>query len=188
MQDTPGKRTENMNSSAPDHSVSDIVDVAGKKVTAALAEAKQGLSDKVGDVTSEGQEALADKAEAVQNDLSSAIAAFGGAVRAASQHLANSDQRGASRFALDAAGGLERMAASLKDKPFSDVLSEIRAFGAQNPGVLVGGSVVAGLALGRFIKSSSPTGFSEHDRRDSTSFDPESMGRKSANSAQEPDQ
>ena len=84
------------------------------------------------------------------------MAAFGGALRAASEHLANSDQRAASKFILDAAGGLERLSSSLKNKPFEEVLGEIRSFGRQNSGALIAGSVLAGLALGRFIKSSAP--------------------------------
>lgn len=128
----------------------------GNKLSQAIGEAKDGLTAKAKDIASESAEALSSQAEAVQKNLSSAITAFSGAIRAASEHLANSDQKGASRFALEAAGGLERMSESLKDKPFQDVLAEIRAFGTQNPGVLVGGSVIAGLALGRFIKSSSP--------------------------------
>lgn len=133
----------------------------GKKLSQAIGEAKDGLAGKAKDIASEGTEALTSQAEAVQKNISSAITAFSEAIRAASEHLANSDQKGASRFALEAAGGLERMSASLKDKPFQDVLAEIRAFGTQNPGVLVGGSVIAGLALGRFIKSSSPSGSAE---------------------------
>ena len=43
---------------------------------------------------------------------------------------------------------------SLKDKPFEEVLGEIRAFGRDNSGALIAGAVLAGIALGRFIKSS----------------------------------
>jgi len=57
---------------------------------------------------------------------------------------------------LDAAGGLERLSSSLKNKPFEDVLMELRSFGRDNSGALIAGSVLAGLALGRFLKSSSP--------------------------------
>ncbi|ESX07714.1 hypothetical protein X766_34510, partial [Mesorhizobium sp. LSJC255A00] len=59
-------------------------------------------------------------------------------------------------FALDAASGLERLSSSLKQKPFSQVLDDVQSFGRQNPGVLLAGSVLAGLALGRFIKASPP--------------------------------
>jgi hypothetical protein len=85
------------------------------------------------------------------------LLAFSRALRAASDHLANSDQRTASKFILDAAGGMERMSFSLKSQPFEDVLEEVRSFGRDNSGALIAGSVLAGLALGRFVKSSSPS-------------------------------
>ena len=109
---------------------------------------------KASEYASEAKEALFEHAEGTQQNLSANMAAFGGALRAASEHLANSDQRAASKFVLDAAGGLERLSSSLKNKPFEEVLGEIRSFGRQNSGALIAGSVLAGLALGRFIKSS----------------------------------
>jgi len=36
------------------------------------------------------------------------------------------------------------------------VLEDIQSFGHQNPGAFLAGSVLAGLALGRFIKASEP--------------------------------
>jgi len=131
---------------------------AGNKISDTMGTAKDRLADKAHDIAAEGKEALAGRAQEVQASLSSAIDAFSGAIKAASEHLADSEQTKASQFAMQAAGGLERMSASLRDKPVGDLLGEIRRFGAQNPGVLVGGAVLAGLALGRLIKSSSPTG------------------------------
>ena len=124
----------------------------------AIRDAGDELARKTGDYASEAKQALLEKADGTQRDLSANLKAFGGALRAASEHLANSDQRTASKFALDAAGGLERLSSSLKDKPFEEVLGEIQSFGRENSGALIAGSVLAGLALGRFIKSSSPTG------------------------------
>ncbi|TPN15936.1 hypothetical protein FKO01_38980 [Mesorhizobium sp. B2-3-3] len=126
------------------------------KAADAVAAAKDEIAEKARDVAAEGKEALMDQAQGAQNNLTNAIAAFGGAIRAAGEYLANSDQRAASKFAMDVAGGLERMSASLKDKPFEGVLTEVRTFGSRNPGVLIGGAVVAGLALGRFVKSTAP--------------------------------
>ena len=122
--------------------------------TEALHDAKDEVTRKAGEYANEAKAALFEQAEGTQRDISSNMKAFGGALRAASEHLANSDQRAASKFVLDAAGGLERLSTSLKDKPFEEVLGEIRAFGRDNSGALIAGSVLAGIALGRFIKSS----------------------------------
>ncbi|TGQ77123.1 MULTISPECIES: hypothetical protein [unclassified Mesorhizobium] len=131
-------------------------DEAGRLASEIFGSAKEDISQKAKEVAAEGKDALLDEAQLAQNTLTGAVAALGGAVRAASDHLANSDQKAAAKFALEAAGSLERMSASLKDKPFEEVLAEVRAFGGSNPAALFGGAMVAGLALGRFIKSSSP--------------------------------
>ena len=133
--------------------------------TEALHDARDELARKAGDYAAEAKQALFDKAEGTQRDISSNLKAFSGALRAASEHLANNDQRTASKFTLDAAGSLERLSSSLKDKPFEDVLGEMRSFGRENSGALIAGSVLAGLAAGRFIKSSPPSARTEAQRR-----------------------
>jgi len=124
--------------------------------TEAFHDARDEVRQKVENYTAGAKEALFKSAEGTQRDISSNLRAFGGALRAASEHLANSDQRTASKFVLDAAGGMERLSTSLKDRPFEEVLEEIRSFGRDNSGALIASSVLAGLALGRFVKSSTP--------------------------------
>lgn len=134
--------------------VADKIEEGKRTATEALHDAKDEVARKAGEYASEAKATLFEQAEGAQRDISSNMKAFGGALRAASEHLANADQRTASKFVLDAAGGLERLSSSLKDKPFEEVLGEIRTFGKDNAGALIAGSVLAGLALGRFIKSS----------------------------------
>lgn len=144
----------------------------GKRTaTETLHDAKDEVARKAGEYADEAKAALFEQAEGTQRDISSNMKAFGGALRAASEHLANADQRAASKFVLDAAGGLERLSSSLKDKPFEEVLGDIRAFGRDNSGALIAGSVLAGLALGRFIKSSAVPARSEGSSPSETSSD-----------------
>ncbi|CCV15396.1 hypothetical protein [Mesorhizobium sp. STM 4661] len=138
--------------------------------TETLHDARDELTRKAGDYASEAKQALFNKAEGTQRDVSANLSAFGGALRAASEHLANSDQRTASKFVLDAAGGLERLSSSVKDKPFEEVLGEIQSFGRDNPGALIAGSVLAGLALGRFIKSAPQSASAEAARQSQTDW------------------
>jgi hypothetical protein len=136
--------------------VSDRLRQEQERASELLHDARDTVTRKAGDYASEASEVISDKAEEAQRDIGSSLAALGGALRAASDHLANNDERNASKFALDAAGGLERLSSSLKQKPFGQVLEDVQSFGRQNPGVLLAGSVLAGLALGRFIKASPP--------------------------------
>ena len=131
----------------------------GKRTaTEALHDARDDLTRKASEYAGEAKAAILEQAEGKQRDISANMKALGGALRAASEHLANADQRTASKLVNDAAGGLERLSTSLKDKPLDHVLEEIRTFGRQNSGVLIAGSVLAGLALGRLIKSSAAPG------------------------------
>jgi hypothetical protein len=139
---------------------SDIADrLQREKQSAAelFHDARDEAAGKAGDYAAQAGQALSGQAEQTQRDIGSSLAALGGALRAASDHLANNDQDAASKFALDAAGGLERLSSSLRQKPFGQVLEDVQAFGRQNPGMLLAGSVLAGLALGRFVKASSPS-------------------------------
>lgn len=137
--------------------ISEKLEQGRQTATEALHDARDEIAQKVGEYTEEAKDALLKGAAGTQRDLSSSLLAFGRALRAASDHLAFSDHRTASKFILDAAGGMERMSSSLKNKPFEDVLEEVRSFGRDNSGALIAGSVLAGLALGRFVKSSSPS-------------------------------
>ena len=122
----------------------------------AMDDARDEVTRKAGQYASEAKAAAVEQAEVAQRDISASLAAFGGALRAAGDHLAGSDQRAASQFMLQAANGIERFAGSLKNKPFADVIDDVRTFGRENSGALIAGSLLAGLALGRFVKSSMP--------------------------------
>ncbi|MFI0849232.1 hypothetical protein [Mesorhizobium sp. IMUNJ 23232] len=151
MQGQPGSQSDFESAKAE---VTAKIGEGKRTASEAFHDAKDEVTRKAGEYAEDAKATLFEQAEGTQRDVSSNLEAFGGALRAASEHLANADQRTASKFVLDAAGGLERLSSSLKDKPFEEVLGEIRTFGRENSGALIAGSVLAGLALGRFIKSS----------------------------------
>ncbi|WP_181178300.1 hypothetical protein [Mesorhizobium sp. B4-1-3] len=136
--------------------VSDRIQQETQSAGEALHDARDEVARRAGAYAGEAQQAVAEKTGQAQRDIGSSLSAFGGALRAASDHLADSDQSAASKFMQDAANGLERLSSSLKEKPFGQVLEDVQSFGRQNPGALLAGSVLAGLALGRFIKASPP--------------------------------
>jgi hypothetical protein len=132
-----------------------------------LHDARDEVKRKAGEYASEAKAAAMEQAEVAQKDVSASLAALGGALRAAGDHLSGNDQRAASQFVTQGAEGLERFANSLKNKPFTDVLEDVRSFGRENSGALIAGSLLAGLALGRFVKSSMPasTGSEQPERQ-----------------------
>jgi hypothetical protein len=122
----------------------------------ALHDAREEVARKAQEFASDAKSAAMEQAQTAQKDVGASLVAFGGALRAAGDHLAGSDQRAASQVMRQAADGIERFAGSLKNRPFGDVIEDVRSFGRENSGILFAGSLLAGLALGRIVKSSAP--------------------------------
>lgn len=79
---------------------------------------------------------------------------FADAIRKAGEELSAKDQSMAGRMVAQAADGLESFSRSVSDKRPEELLEAVRDFGRRNPTAFVAGSVLVGLALGRFLKSS----------------------------------
>ena len=60
------------------------------------------------------------------------------------------------RYMERAAQGVERMAAYLDEKDVNQILHDAREMARRRPEVFVGGLFIAGLMLGRFLRSSAP--------------------------------
>lgn len=124
----------------------------------ALHDAKDALTSKAGDIASELKEAATEKVAGAQQTIADSLQTIVGALHAAGEHLEESDQARAAGLVRSVVAPVEILANSIRDKPFADVIEEVRGYGQSNPAALVAGSVLAGLALGRFLKSSKPSG------------------------------
>ncbi len=60
----------------------------------------------------------------------------------------------AAAYIHDAASGLERASTSLRERSVEEVIGELGRLAREQPAVLFGGAVLAGIALSRFLKSS----------------------------------
>jgi len=81
---------------------------------------------------------------------------FANAVRKASDELAQHDQSMAAGVVKQAADGLEGLSRSVSGKRPEELLDAVRDFGRSNPTAFIAGSVLLGLAIGRFARSSEP--------------------------------
>jgi hypothetical protein len=79
---------------------------------------------------------------------------FATAIRRAGDELASADQSPASRLVGQAAEGLESLSRNLADKEPGELLNTVRDFGRKNPIAFIGGAVLVGVALGRFVRAS----------------------------------
>lgn len=85
---------------------------------------------------------------------SDALSDFANAIRRASEELSQSDRSAASGMVRQAADGLEGLSRSVSEKQPEEMLHALRNFGRENPTAMIAGSVLAGLALGRFLRAS----------------------------------
>jgi hypothetical protein len=92
------------------------------------------------------------------------------ALRTASDELRDQGQPMAAEYSRYAAEGLESMARSLERREVGDFVGSVEQFARERPGVFLGGAMVAGFALARFMKSSSAR---RHQRGEPHSYEPQ---------------
>ena len=124
--------------------------------TEAAHDAKDEVMRRAGEYAEQAKSAAAKQAETAQRGVADSLTAFSGALRAASDHLGGNHQSAASRYIGDAAGGIENVSEALRNKSIGEVVQQFRDFGRNNSGALIAGAMLAGVALGRFIKASAP--------------------------------
>jgi hypothetical protein len=124
------------------------------KAKAALGKAGETIKHEAQSFAQAAQERA--RTEAERRTLAGArtLGDFANAIRKAGDELAGQDQSPAARIVRKAADGLESLSRDLADKPPEELLDAVRDFGRRHPGALIGGAVLAGIALGRFVRAS----------------------------------
>ena len=83
------------------------------------------------------------------------VARLGQAVHGAADQLGK-EMPQAAGFIHSAADRLQSAASSMRERPIEDLVEGFRDFARRQPAAALAGSVLAGFALARFLKSSSP--------------------------------
>jgi hypothetical protein len=107
-------------------------------------ETAHGMRDGARSIADQQKHAAAGKVEGVAH-----------ALRRASNDLREQGQPIIAEYSRYAAEGLESMAQSLDRRDVDDFVEDIERFARQRPVAFLGGAMVAGFALARFMKSSS---------------------------------
>jgi hypothetical protein len=118
------------------------------------AAAAQAVKQEAQSFAASAQDKARDKVEQTRDTATRTLGDFANAVRKAGDELSQSDQSMASRLVQKAADGLEGLSRTVSDKRPEELLDAVRDFGRRNPTAFIAGSVLVGLAIGRFIKSS----------------------------------
>lgn len=142
-------------SETAERSVASALEESKQSATRALHDIRDDVGQKTSEIAAEAKDATVRKVEEAKHGIGAGLASLGGALHAAGSHLAEQEQGTASKLLEDTAAGIERLASSLRDKSLEEVIGEIRTFGRDNPGALIAGSALAGLALGRLVRTTS---------------------------------
>ena len=79
---------------------------------------------------------------------------FASALRTAADDLSGRDQRLAASYVEQAADSLERVSDALQGQNFDELIGGVEDFARRQPVAFLGGAVLTGLVLARFMKSS----------------------------------
>lgn len=139
-------------------------DGAGERRTKAQKSAEEAkragaqAAETVADQASQAAQATAEKAEELadrgKNAGADRIEGFAHAARKAADDL-DRDSPYAASYVREAADRIESMSSSVRGSSMGDILDTVENFARTQPMAFFGGSVLAGFALARFVKSSS---------------------------------
>jgi hypothetical protein len=119
-----------------------------------IGQAGQALKTEAQSFATLAQERARAEAQKHTQTATRTLGDFANAIRRAGDELQTSDQSPAARLVSQAADGLESLSRNLADKQPEDILNAVRDFGRRNPAAFIGGAVLVGVALGRFVRAS----------------------------------
>jgi F0F1-type ATP synthase membrane subunit b/b' len=119
-----------------------------------LSEARRMAEEQARSIVDDAAHQARSYADTQKEMAARSLKDFADAVRNASDELGQRDQSLAARFVREAAGGLESLSQSVNSRSFDGMLDTVRDFARSNPTAFVAGSVLAGVAIGRFARAS----------------------------------
>ena len=141
-----------------------------------LSEAASTVQSKAQEMSGQAQKAALGYAEEGKQVAASHLTDFAKAVRRASDELSERDQGVAAKLVTEAADGLEKVAASVSGTSMDEMLGSVQSFARRNPGAFIVGSVLAGVALGRFAKASSERSHDDYGSSSGSNYGSSSYG------------
>jgi hypothetical protein len=142
--------TGRANGSGPGQADGDGAKSPKDMATAAAGAVKQEVATFASSVQDKAQDRIEDKKQVATKTMGD----FASAIRRAGDELAQNDQSTLGRVVKQAADGLEQLTRTVSEKRPEELLDAARQFGRSNPTAFIAGSVLLGVALGRFARSS----------------------------------
>ena len=158
----------------------DLAETA-RDVGSAAKERLHDLRDAAQSSLEDVKSAAADKTDELKGQTADEIARTARGLEAAADGLEGSPLQ--QDLLREAADGLKQIARAVQGKSIGAMVGELSEFGRQNPLAYLGGAALAGFALARFARASSPE---DDAARYPASTRPEASGRSSGSGAERP--
>jgi hypothetical protein len=129
--------------------VVDEVKAAARNVAAAAGESARDARD---EVAGRASESINQKKHALADSLDSLVHAL----RAGERALREDNQESLASYSASLATYVERSTGYVRNNDLSGLVSDMERVGRENSGLFMGGTFVAGAALGRVLRASAP--------------------------------
>jgi len=134
--------------------------------------AAQTVKEEIATFATSAQDKVVEQVEQKKESAAETLTQFASAIRVAGDELAQHDQSVAGRIVKQAADGLEGFTRSMSGKRPEELFDAVRDFGRRNPGAFIAGALLAGLAAGRFLRSSAAPDSSRDSTFSNTGYRP----------------
>lgn len=121
-----------------------------------VGEVRERVRGEAANFAATARQKAAGAVEQRQHQVTGAIGDFANAIRRASDDLTEHNQGMAAQIVTRAADSLEGVSRTIDGKTPGEMLNAVRDFGRRHPVAFIGGAVLVGLAVGRFVRSSMP--------------------------------
>jgi hypothetical protein len=130
-------------------------------VAEAAGKAREVASEQVSEATERARGGLRTQVDQRSRQAGEQLATLAGAVRQASDQLRSQDQHGPARIGDQLADRGEQAAAYLRERDGETILADAEQFAREQPWLVAGAGVLAGLVAARALKASSRRRYAE---------------------------
>jgi len=124
-------------------------DITSTQPSGRLQEAASGIADSAGQAAETQAARGLDRATEILEQVASAVRESGNQIRPQRPEIAGIADTGAQR--------IEELANTLREKEPREILDDVEQFARRQPALVIGGGLLAGLAIGRILRTGSET-------------------------------
>lgn len=151
----------------------------GEELEGAASEATETVQQAADGLTQNFREQITGQVTAQQERAVDTLETVALLLQQAGEHARKEENETIAQYADKASEQVERLSNSIRDKELDQLLSDSKQFAQQQPGLLVGGALLAGFLGARFLRSSAKAQQASEEQDAAESGDSETEGQSS---------